>query len=197
VVELRTTQAVVEKLAYVMANPVAAGLVKCASDWPGITTAPEQLGRMERTAMRPDYYFDPGNSVWPATATLQFTMPVCDLSEEQLRAAVACELRRAEHEAAASVSARGWTVIGRDRIARLSPYERATSWEPLRGRNPTFAVGRGQREAFMCAVAVVREFRRKYRDAIRRWKTGLRDAVFPMGTWLMRQMHMVTIALPR
>jgi len=38
VVELRTPQALVEKLAYVMANPVAAGLVHHAADWPGIKT---------------------------------------------------------------------------------------------------------------------------------------------------------------
>src|SRR6187402_2935003 len=43
VVELRTPQAVIEKLAYVAANPVAAGLVRKACDWPGVTTVPEDL----------------------------------------------------------------------------------------------------------------------------------------------------------
>jgi hypothetical protein len=194
VVELRTTQAVVEKLAYVMANPVTAGLVRRAQQWPGVTTTPEQLGRAQLTALRPKYYFDSENPAWPKTTTLQLTMPICDLSEAQLRGVVARELERAENEARASVATRGWKVMGVDRIARLSPYERAASWEPLRGRNPTFAVGRGQREAFAHAVAFLREFRSAYRDALQRWKTGLRDAIFPVGTWLMRHMHMVTVA---
>lgn len=197
VVELRTTQALVEKLAYVMANPVAAGLVRRAPQWPGVTTTPEQLGRARMTAARPDYYFDSENPAWPKTMTMQLTMPVCHLSEAQLRGAVACELERAENGARASVAARGWKVMGADRIARLSPYERATSWEPLRGRNPTFAVGRSQRNALLHAIATLREFRRAYREAMERWKRGLRDAIFPVGTWLMRQMHMVAVVAPR
>lgn len=177
-----------------MANPVAAGLVRWASDWPGITTTPAQLGCLCRPANRPDYYFDSHNPAWPKTTTLQFMMPQSDLSESELRAPVAGELERAELEGRASVSARGWKVAGRDRIARFSPYERATSWEPLRGRNPTFAVGRGQREAFALAVAVLREFRRAYREALERWKKGLRATVFSAGTWLMHQNHVVAIA---
>jgi putative transposase len=35
---------VVGKIAYVLANPVAAGLVRRAAQWPGLWTAPEQLG---------------------------------------------------------------------------------------------------------------------------------------------------------
>jgi hypothetical protein len=196
VVQLRTTQALVEKLAYVMANPVAAGFVRRASHWPGITTTPEQLGRLRMTATRPDHYFDSDNPAWPKTTTLQLTIPSCDLSETQLRGAVASELEQAEQEARATVSARGWKVIGANRIARLSPYDRATSWEPLRGRNPTFAVGRMQRESFTHAVVALREFRRAYREAIERWKTGLRSVVFPAGTWLMHRMHMVAVAAP-
>jgi len=60
-----------------------------------------------------------------------------------------------------------------------------TSFEPLRGRNPTFAVGRGQRKLFFNAVAELRAFRRAYRQALERWRSGLRDAVFPRGTWCM------------
>jgi putative transposase len=194
VVELRTVEAVIEKLAYVMANPVAAGLVRSASQWPGVTTAPEQLGRVTFTAARPDCYFDSDNPAWPETARLSLVMPACHVRGAQLRVAVANELAYAESQARASVNARGWKVAGRERVTRLSPYERAASWEPLRGRNPTFAVGRGQREAFGHAVAMLRGFRRAYRDAIKRWRTGVRDAVFPAGTWLMRCVHLVTVA---
>jgi putative transposase len=39
VVRLLTEQTVIEKIAYVMANPVQAGLVRRAREWPGITVS--------------------------------------------------------------------------------------------------------------------------------------------------------------
>jgi hypothetical protein len=189
VVELRTPQAVLEKVAYIMANPVAAGLVRHAHQWPGITTTPEQLGRASWTAPRPDLYLDQDNPSWPAVATLQLSMPALDMDSCHVRSAVVDELARLETAAHADVQARGWRVIGRERLASLSPYERATSWEPLRGRNPTFAVGRSQREALFEAVGVVRAFRRAHRAALKLWRTGVRHMAFPAGTWLMRWSH--------
>jgi hypothetical protein len=76
----------------------------------------------------------------------------------------------------------------------MSPYDRATSWEALRSRNPTFAVGRGQREAFFEAVRIVREFRKTYRAALTAWRAGIRAALFPAGTWFMRCGHSASVA---
>lgn len=190
VVELRTTQAVVEALAYVMANPVAAGLVRTAAEWPGVMTLPHELGRATWTVRRPDQYFDPDNSAWPETATLMLTLPSVEkMSADDLRAAVQIELQALEREAHAQMRAKGWHFIGRARLAALSPFARAKSWEPLRSRNPTFAVGRGQRDAFILAVVAIRAFRQAYRSALHRWRCGLRDVPFPAETWLMRWVH--------
>jgi len=194
VVELRTPQAVIEKLAYVMANPVAAGLVARAAQWPGIRTTPEQLGRASFTAGRPDYYFDQDNPFWPKTATLELTMPALGMPDARLREQVQQELAALELAARADVAAKGWRVLGSERLTTLSPYDRARSWEPLRGRNPTFAVGRGQREAFFEAVLELRAFRRAYRVALEHWRQGLRSVLFPVGTWLMRWLHRVETA---
>jgi putative transposase len=195
VVELRTPRAVVEKLAYVMANPVAAGLVRRAAHWPGISTQSDQLGCAAWNAARPTFYFDEENSAWPATATLQLTAPPrIDMTDAELRAAVATELDHLEAAAHKELQGKGWRIIGRKKLATLSPYGRASSREPLRGRNPTFAVGRGQRDAFFQAVAVVRAFRRAHREALQRWRCGVRSAVFPLETWLMRWVHGVAVA---
>ena len=43
-VALLTPQDVVEKTAYVLANPVAAGLVRHGRDWPGLWSSPDQIG---------------------------------------------------------------------------------------------------------------------------------------------------------
>src|SRR5688500_15572527 len=56
VVELCTPAAVVETLAYLMANPVAAGLVERASQWPGVKTLPRDLGQTEWRATRPNAF---------------------------------------------------------------------------------------------------------------------------------------------
>ncbi|MGB5285317.1 MAG: transposase, partial [Polyangiales bacterium] len=80
-------------------------------------------------------------------------------------------------------------ILGAERIRRLSPYRRATSFELLRDRNPTFAVGRGQKKIFIEAVAELRAFRRAYREAFEQWRAGLRSVVFPQGTWCMCRVH--------
>lgn len=192
VVRLLTEQAVVEKLAYVMANPVKAGLVHRARKWPGITVLPQELGRRTWRIERPDVYFDPDNPEWPDTAELSLTMPSglqARFADDEVRNAVAQELRRQEELAHREVKARNWAVLGAERVRRLSPYRRAKSFEPLRSRNPTFAVGRGQKKVFFRVVAELRAFRRAYRQALEQWRAGVRDALFPPGTWGMCQMH--------
>jgi REP element-mobilizing transposase RayT len=75
VVRLLTEQAVIEQLAYVMANPVKAGLVRHARDWPGITVLPHELGRRTWTLRRPDVYFNRENRQWSDTIELSLTLP--------------------------------------------------------------------------------------------------------------------------
>jgi putative transposase len=190
VVELRTPTAVIEKMAYCIANPVAAGLVHKASQWPGINTAPEQLGRGSWTVKRPDMFFDKDNPQWPATATLTLTMPPnLERTDAEVRELVADEVKRLEAQAQVDIKAKRWKVLGPKVVQRLSPYERAKSWEPLRGRNPSFAVGRGQKEAFTAAVATLRAFRSAYREALEQWRLAVRDVVFPFGTWVISWAH--------
>jgi putative transposase len=196
VVRLLTEQAVIEKLAYVATNPVKAGLVHSAKDWPGITVLPHELGRRTFVVERPGGFFDPDNPKWPDRVELTLTLPPTlerSYDPHAIREAVADELGRQERLARQEVKERGWRVFGAERVRRLSPYRRATSFEPLQGRNPTFAVGRGQRKVFFHAVAELRAFRRAYRDALEQWRAGLRSVVFPQGTWSMGRLHGVVV----
>jgi REP element-mobilizing transposase RayT len=192
VVRLLTEQAVLEKLAYVMANPVKAGLVRRACQWPGIMVLPQELGRTTWTLRRPDAYFDPDSPQWPDTVQLSLAMPP-QLQErhgdEAIRDAVNRELERQELLAQQEVKNRNWDVLGAERVRQLSPYRRAKTFEPVQGRNPTFAVGRGQKRTFLEAVSELRAFRRAYRQAFERWRSGLRNTIFPRGTWAMRRVH--------
>jgi hypothetical protein len=94
-----------------------------------------------------------------------------------------------EAQARTDVRARGLRFLGAKRACEVSPYERATSFEALRERNPTFAVGRNQGPAWHRAAAAVKAFRASYRAALERWCAGLRSALFPAGTWWMRVFH--------
>ncbi len=192
VVRLLTERAVVEKLAYVMANPVKAGLVRYARDWPGITVLPHELGRRTWTVKRPEAYFSARNPRWPDTIELTATLPPSlerDYGAQAVRKAVQEELGHQERLAVQEIHKRGWRILGAKRVRRLSPYRRAKSLELLRDRNPTFAVGRGQRKAFFQAVTELRAFRHAYREALEQWRAGLRSVVFPQGTWCMCQVH--------
>jgi REP element-mobilizing transposase RayT len=191
VVRLLTHTAVVEKIAYVLANPVAAGLVRHANEWPGAKVNVGELGRGVLHATRPSVYLDPENPQWSKEATLPLTLPptIEQKSAEGFRLAVAAELERQEAQAHAEVKRQGLRFLGAERASKVSPYERATSFEALRGRNPTFAVGREQGGAWRSAATAVRAFRTSYRAALERWCAGVRNTLFPTGTWWMRTLH--------
>lgn len=196
VVRLLTVEAVLEKLAYVMANPVKAGLVQRARHWPGVMVLPQELGRRTWTLERPKVYFDPNSPQWPDAIELSLAMPPQlrdHYTDRAIRDAVSRELERQELLAEQELKGRNWRVLGAQRVRQLSPYRRARTSEPIRGRNPTFAVGRGQTRLFFEAVAELRAFRLAYRRAFAHWRSGLRNAVFPRGTWGMRRFHGIAV----
>lgn len=191
VVRLWTRAAVVEKIAYTMSNPVVAGLVRRASEWPGVKASVAGVGHGALHARRPTIYFDPTNPGWPAEATLPLTLPpvVEPGNEAAFGRELLDELDRLEESARSEVQRRGQRFLGAERVCRVSPSHRATSYEALRERNPTFAVGRDQGGAWHRAAALVREFRAAYRHALEGWRTHVHQALFPAGTWWMRVFH--------
>ncbi|WP_437581441.1 transposase [Sorangium sp. So ce887] len=191
VVRLLTPAAVVEKIAYVLANPVAAGLVRHAREWPGVKVDVGELGCGVLRATRPSVYLDPENPQWVEEATLPLALPPGIEQENagSLRHQIAAELERLEAQAHAEAERQGLRFLGAERVSRVSPYERATSSEELRGRNPTFAVGRDQGDSWQTAATAVRAFRASYRAALERWRAGVRSVLFPVGTWWMRTFH--------
>lgn len=56
VVQLVADNDVLEKMAYTLANPTVAGLVKAPNDWPGVIS--KHFGE-EREIEMPDHFFDP------------------------------------------------------------------------------------------------------------------------------------------
>ena len=193
IVELETTEAVVEQVIYAIVNPVAAGLVYEPSQWPGVTAAVRDLGRRVLSADKPGFYFT--GARWACSASLMLTLPAClrALGEETAYALLEAELARQLAEARAKVKRNGWTVMGRVKAQNVSPYRCAKSWEELGKLRPHVAAGRGQKEARIAALARLVDFRRRHREAKRRWCAGDRTAVFPFGTFWMRVHHGVAV----
>ncbi|WP_437839139.1 transposase [Sorangium sp. So ce1153] len=191
VVHLATRDALVEKIAYTLANPVTAGLVQHAHEWPGAKTRADDLGSGELHAKRPDAYFDPKNPQWPEEAALPITLPpsVPDIDADNFRRQITDKLEQYEQQARATAQMNRFDFLGAARACEVSPYERATSIEPLREFNPTFAVGRGHTEERKAAIAVRHAFRIAYRQSLQQWRDGARSAVFPAGTWWMHVFH--------
>lgn len=196
VVRLETEAAVIEKIAYVLANPVAAGLVRRAHHWPGAKVLVGEIGKAKLCAPRPDVYLNPENEDWPAEATLPISLPpsIERSAAGSFRRKVAAELERLEAQAHAQMQEARRTFLGADQACKVSPTARATTPEPKVDRNPTFAVGRSQRDAWQRAVTRVRSFRKAYQAALEQWCAEVRDVVFPAGTWWMRVFHGAVVA---
>lgn len=195
VVRLETSAAVVDKIGYVLANPVASGLVRYARDWPGARSHVDDLGGGRVRATRPRVHLDVKRGQWPEKAELELGLPayVDAGGADAWRAAVKASV--AEHELRGREAAADGRrkFLGARRAETVSPYERATSLEPRRDRNPTFAVS-GVAGAYAAAVRALRAFRAAYAVALERWRAGVRDVAFPAGTWWMAKAHSVVVA---
>jgi putative transposase len=186
VVALESADDVLDKIAYVITNPTAAGLVRSPEEWPGVITT--RLGERHIATM-PEVYFRRHGATLPERAHLDCSVPPvlreldAETLDRRLRALVARNVRQARSR----VRKEGRTFLGADGARTMSPWRTAATPEPLRRRRPTLAArDPHDRKA---AIARLRAFRSTYRAALSRWKSGDRFARFPEGTYLMRVLH--------
>lgn len=188
---LLTPEAALESMAYLIANPVAAGAVRYAKDWPSAQTLPRDVGARTIRARRPDLFFDPENPRWPSEIELSLRMPTAvelEYPVELARQRIAERVREREHQAWAESKRTGIPFIGPRRVLRLPYTKRAESEEAPGGFTPRYAAG-GNRRAARQAAKRIKAFNAQYRDALTAWRLGDREAVFPEGTWWMRVFH--------
>jgi len=189
VVELLTPDAIVEKIAYVLANPVAAGAVLDPDEWPGAKTRVSDIGQTILKTQCPKVYFDAEK--WPEVAELPIKLPPTITDAKAFQKAVAKAL---EHEVArARATIAPENILGAKQAMTISPETRSKTPEPTRKLNPTFAAGRGHGDIAAIAARAVTAFRSAYRAALKKWRNGNRDTTFPTGTWWMRVFHSVNI----
>jgi hypothetical protein len=198
-VTLAAREDVVAKIAYVLANPVAAGLVRRGREWPGLWTALERLGAATLTAVRPEGFFRKKGPL-PETVELELTAPAAVGPIDAFRADVAAALdalERGTHQARGATgegsgSADGF--LGVARVLAQSPWGRARTWEPRGTLNPRVAA-RDKWKRIEVLTRLV-DFLRAYRAAWRARRAGDLAVVFPAGTYLLRVAHGVRCAAP-
>jgi len=191
-------EALVSDIGHLIANPVAAFAVRYAKDWPGAKTVASDIGTRVITATRPDFYFSPRNTRWPDKVELRLTMPealVAKYGEQGARDRIAEEVKRREHQAWDEAKAGGIAFKGARRVQRTAHTARARRYEVFGKVNPRFSAA-GDAETAAAKLSELKQFDADYDQALARWMSGDRQAVFPYGTWWMRVHHRVRVRPP-
>jgi putative transposase len=188
-VSLASPADIVDKTAYVLANPVVARLVRCARAWPGLWSAPELIGGDAIEVQRPKHFFDPKGAL-PEKLTLQLTSPPVFSSAQEFRAQVEVALGEKEERAVREAGVRGF--VGAARVLAQKPTGAPNGGEPRRGLNPRVAARDKWKRVEVLGRLV--EFLQAYREALALRRAGNAEAVFPCGTYLMRVAHDVPCA---
>ncbi len=185
----------IAQMAYVMANPVEAGLVRHGRSWPGLRRA--WPARPRRYA-RPATFFrgaDAGGG-WPDYAELELSRPPGyeELTDEQLAHLVRAASDKREQQFRRHFDRAGQGFRGRRHVLRQSRQACPRTREPRFGLSPTMAcrdkwrrIERLQRN---------RHWLDAYRTALRVWRAGIRGVLFPHGTYKMRLLCGVSAAAP-
>jgi REP element-mobilizing transposase RayT len=175
---------VLGKMVYVVTNPVEAGLVRTAREWPGAKSFPEDLVRPSLEVQRPVGFFRKRGPI-PGKIVLNIDVPDALLSTggdpvEQFARAV--EAR--EEEIQNTRRERGLGFLGRPEVLRQSPFRRPESVERRRGLSPRIAAA--DKWHRIEVAQRLKAFRDAYREAWQRYRDGDTAVLFPWGTYWMR-----------
>ena len=184
-VRLEDSDAVVNAIVYVLANPVSAGLVARASRWPGYQSRAQDLRGVRRSAPAVGRFFSHRANLGERE-TLEIVRPASTyskLSDEEFACHIQTRLHREERAIQESMRARGRSFPSAQSLTRGSPYDRPKKKES-RG-NVVPKVKTRCQELRRAAIDRLRLFYQSYRQALIEYLGGNRDVVFPAGTYLM------------
>lgn len=184
--------AVERKILYTLLNPVQAGLVRRAEQWPGFKILPRDWGR-PRTVQKPT-----GGHYKQAPQTITYTpMPPAPFADEPLDDVIAyfeMRLREEEDRIAAKRRAIGRGFRHPRALRRVDPSSKPRTRAPMGGISPRFATT--NLDLMLRAKRLWQSFLRAYRGCRRAWRRGERDIVFPAGTLQYRVEHRVRCRSP-
>jgi hypothetical protein len=183
VVELASDEDVLDKMAYTIANPTAAGLVRSPREWPGVVS----LRLTERTVInKPDIPFFAPNGTLPEQVTLNVVRPPIyqHLDDRSLAHSLACAIEQRVRNARQTFADQGRKFLGHKVVLRQTFDSTPKSTEPRRNPSPRIAARRTPDR--VQAIQHLLDFVRRYRAAWHAWRAGARDTIFPAGTYALR-----------
>ena len=181
---------VIGKAVYVLANPVAAGLVQSGAEWPGVWSAPDLVGAAPIVAPRPRVFFREDGYL-PASVELRLTPPP-GLTAAEFRDQLGRALTSRERQLRREFAAEGRSFLGVRKVLAQKPHARPAPGEPRFELNPRIAAR--DRWKRIEAIGRLREFLAEYRKAWTALRAGAAGVVFPAGTYRLRVIHGVACA---
>ena len=192
-VRLESDEDVIEKIAYCLTNPVAAGLVATGSQWGGVCTTTDDLFGRSQTVTRPSVFFRRKGKM-RATATLRITPPTLRDGEslesfvQATRDAIAAQEARIQRDFAKH----NRQFMGMRRVLAQRPTDSPRTSEPRRALSPRVAAKNKWRR--IEALGRNRKFADWHKDALKQFKSKMRNVRFPPGTYAMRRIAGVLCA---
>ena len=198
-VDLAEGQDVVDKIAYTLANPVAARLVRSRHQWPGAISSDHQIGGRVIRIERPRFYYNPRQ--WPDEVYLRLGIPppFRHLAPEEYQRLIQEAADAREDQIRQQVAREGARFGTKRRALLVSPFDRpkkAAKTTSAKTRKITPRIAAKNPEVRKKKISELQQFLAEYRAALARFVDGERDVVFPYGTFKMRRYLNVTCAGP-
>lgn len=186
--------AIARKLVYIWLNPVRAGLVERARDWPGFKILPEHWGKKFRIE-KPGKYYGRRNPKYVEFVP-QPPPEFADMSLEEVRKYFEELIKQGEEELAKERRAKGIKVKGVKAVRATNPMSAPRTKDREGGIRPRFATR--DVKLLASAIGAYRGFVEEYEKQRQRWMKGTkRKIVFPAGTVALRRRSPVRCEKPR
>jgi hypothetical protein len=159
-------------------------------NWPGVSSLRYQLAGRPVRVKRPKKFFAEDGDM-PDEVELRFVPPPAwaHLSHAEWSGLLRGRIEAAEAHAADERARSGRRVAGRRAVLRRSPYDCPKTTPPRRKLNPRVA-GRDKRKR-LAALDRMKRFQARYAEALQRLAEGVRDVLFPHGTWQLARQGLV------
>jgi len=186
VVRLVDASDVINKMTYALSNPVKDNLVDKAHHWPGVSSLGVLFHGRPLTASRPKHFFREDGPM-PDVVSLHFALPegFGHLSAAEYAAMVLERVCAAEELAAAARRHTGAAILGRKNVLLQRWSDRPGNREPRRRLKPP--VSARSKWSRIETLLRNRAFRDAYAAARANFAAGIRDVVFPAGTYWLRR----------
>ena len=186
---------VLNKIIYVVTNPVSAGLVEKADKWPGLISGPSDYTAGQILVDRPDIFFRPDGTV-PENVPLEIVVPPAfgEMPPEEFRRLIERGRRQEEIRVQGEMKKENRRPMGVKKILAQSVYDSPRTSAPHRNLNPRLASRNKWRR--LETIRRLKSFIVAYRRAWEQFKEGVHDVIFPAGTYWMKRFGGAACGLP-